>query len=99
MTIYQTDVVDYTAINPKTDEVMLIITDHLGWADEEKPEHMYLLQEKINKYLAFIESGEILEKYPKARGRQIVIRVAMMHPLSDEGARFCDKVRSFLRNA
>lgn len=27
---------------------------------------MYLLQEKINSYLAIIESGEIYEKYPKA---------------------------------
>lgn len=36
-------------------EVNLGISDHLEW-DASLDEHLYLLQEKINTYLRFIES-------------------------------------------
>jgi uncharacterized protein DUF6572 len=98
MSIEQLNVVDYAAIDPKTDEVMLVITDHLDWTEQNKMEHMYLLQEKINAYIGSIESGEIFEKYPMARGREIVIKVALMYPLSKAGRRFCEKVTSFLHD-
>jgi hypothetical protein len=67
VTVEQLDVVDFAAIDPKTDEVLLVITDHLEWTGEDQPdkEHMLILQEKINRYLAFIESGEIYESYQK----------------------------------
>lgn len=48
------------------------ISDHLDWDDEL--EHIHALQEKINAYLRFVESGEILGKYPQAAGKTPVIR-------------------------
>jgi hypothetical protein len=42
----------------------------------------------LNFYLAFIESGEIYKKTPKAIGRKIVIRVMGKFPLSDEARKF-----------
>ena len=77
---------------------MLVITDHPGWSEESKLDHMYLLQEKVNAYLNAILSGEIYEKYPKAHGRKVIIKVAMAQPMSEDGKRFSEKVASFVRN-
>ena len=101
MTIDQTNVVDFVALDTKTNEALLVITDHLEWTDDDKwsKEHMFLLQEKVNAYLGFIESGDIYQRCPEARGRAIVIRVVSKYPLSEEARRFCEKIRSFLADA
>ncbi len=101
MSIDQTDVVDFIGLDPKTDEIMLLITDHLEWTgdDQFNKLHMFLLQEKINAYVGFIESGEIYQRYPNANGRAFVIRVVAKYPMSDEAKTFCEKIRSFLFNA
>ena len=44
--------------------VVLTISAHLEWDDG----HLFLLQEKINTYLAFLESGEVFETYPDSKG-------------------------------
>ena len=98
MTIDQTNVIDFAGIDPKTDKAILFISDHLEW-EGDSTSHMFLLQEKINAYLAAIESGEVYELYPKAAGRAFVIRILGMHPLSDEAKRFFEKVKSFLVDA
>ncbi|AST68375.1 DUF6572 domain-containing protein [Kosakonia cowanii] len=46
-------------------EVNLGISDHLDW-DASFDEHLFLLQEKLNTYLRFIESGEIYQSFPPA---------------------------------
>ena len=66
MSIVETKVVDIIAVPEwEPENVILVITDHLEWGDKaQQGEHLLLLQEKINTYIAFIESGEILESYP-----------------------------------
>lgn len=59
-------VVDIISLDKQTGCVTLTISDHLDWTDTVQ--HERLLEEKLNKYLAFVESGEILERYPEARG-------------------------------
>lgn len=73
MTVENTKLVDFISIENETGYVVLTISDHLDWSNEL--EHLYSLQEKINAYLAFIESGEILEKYPDAEGKVRLIQV------------------------
>ncbi len=65
MSIEQTDLVDIISIDRMTGEVILTISDHLDWSDCGA--HLLLLQSKLNRYLAFVESGEILQSYPKAK--------------------------------
>jgi hypothetical protein len=48
----------------------------------DEDEHLWLLQDKINKYLGAIESGELYQKCPKAVGKQIIIDLAPKYPLS-----------------
>jgi hypothetical protein len=87
MTVEEPSKIDFTAIEPQTGDVRLVISDHLDWG-EQKGEHLLLLQNKLNSYLAFIESGEIYTKVPKASGRKIVIEVMGKFPLSEEARRF-----------
>jgi len=101
MTIENLGVVDRIAWHPKTGEVGLMIIDHLEWTEDDRSnkEHMYLLQEKINRYLAFIESGEIYQSYPKARGREPVIIVLALDPMNQEAEAFFEEIKAFLLKA
>lgn len=63
MSLDQLDKIDIISTNPKG-EVVLHIADHLEWTLQK--DHILLLQDKINAYLQFIESGQILEEYPTA---------------------------------
>jgi hypothetical protein len=87
MTVEEPNKIDFTAIEPQSGEMCLVISDHLDW-DEQEGEHLLALQDKLNTYLAFIESGEIYTKLPKAIGRKIVIQVMGKFPLSAEASKF-----------
>jgi hypothetical protein len=76
----------------------LAISDHLSWADDPV-RHMWLIQEKLNKYLAFVESGEIFDSYPHYRGQPIKIRVVAKYPLTDGAVDFYKKVTPIVESA
>jgi hypothetical protein len=86
MTVEEAGKIDFTTIDPASGDVYLVVSDHLGW--EQEGEHLLLLQEKLNSYLACIESGELYAKFPKAIGRRIVIQVTGKFPLSNEAHKF-----------
>ena len=98
MSIDQTDVVDSISLDPRSDEIYLTISDHLPWAEDAKT-HMFLLQEKVNEYLRFIESGEIYETYPAAKGRPLVIEVVGKYRMNREAEAFFERVVDFLHSA
>ena len=61
--------IDVIGIDRQTGQVVLTISDHLDWSDSIA--HQKILQEKLNRYLAFVESGEIMESYPDAKDRAV----------------------------
>ncbi len=63
MSVDQTQVIDVVSKDPKG-TIVLSISDHLDW--DNTKQHLLILQEKINTYLNFVDSGEICEKYPDA---------------------------------
>ncbi|GEM_PF-216555 len=91
------DVVDFIVGSERDPEIRLVIADHLPW-DIEEAEHLWLLQCKINKYLGFIESGEIYEKWPAARGKHLVIDLAPKYPLSDRARNLVVKFQALIRS-
>lgn len=97
MSIEQTNVVDFVSIDPKTERVVLTISDHLPW--DERGTHLKLLQDKLNSYLAFIESGELQERYPKAVGRKATIRIHGKFPLDQQAKQFVDMATPVIREA
>ena len=70
------------------------IIDHLDWKNEE--EHLLLLQEKINMYLTFIESGQIYEDAPEREGKKIVISVSFACALTENAIKFLFTVANIL---
>lgn len=78
MTIEQNNVIDFISIDPN-DNLVLTISDHLTWDDEMR--HLLLLQEKINTYLRFLESGEVYEHYPEDRAKNVIINVVCAHKI------------------
>lgn len=98
MTIEDQDTIDFISTKESSGEVFLSISDHLEWKDGDI-EHLLLLQEKINAYLKFIESGEIYESYPNAKGKKISISIITQYSLSHDAVEFIDKVHSVLADS
>ncbi|MCU7679260.1 DUF6572 domain-containing protein [Bacillus thuringiensis] len=99
MALHDIDQVDLISLdNENKDIVYLTIFDALDW--EEEHEHALLLQEKINRYLAFIESGEIYETTPETIGKdKFVIQVYALHECNEYGEEFYTLVREHLHGA
>ena len=90
MTIEQTDKVDFISTD-RDGNTKLTISDHLEW--DEELEHLYFLQEKINKYLSFIENGEIYEHRKEAKENDIVINVVCKYKPNNSAENSCKNVR------
>ncbi|WP_044618999.1 DUF6572 domain-containing protein [Gynuella sunshinyii] len=94
MSIEDQDSVDVIAVN-ENGIVVLTILDHLEWDDE----HLYLLQEKINTYLAFIESGEVYETYPNSKGKEFKINVVCKYEPSLTAKEFFSRCATVINQA
>ena len=98
MTVEDLDKIDFTAFDPKSGTLYLVVSDHLDW-DEPEGEHLLTLQEKLNTYLEFIDSEQIYRDVPKSAGSKIVIRVMGKYPLSDEARKFYGLASKFIEDA
>src|ERR1700694_1864957 len=98
MSIEQTTTVDFVSIDKKSGDVWLTVADHLPW-DENEGAHLEFLQSKVNAYLRFVESGELVKKYPHAIGRNVVINLVGKFPLSHQANIFIAKASAAMRNA
>jgi hypothetical protein len=87
MSVEDIDKVDRIGIDRKTGDVHLLISDHLDWGQNEG-EHLFVLQDKLNTYLEFVESGQLYAKYPHTRGKKIVFEVMGKFALSEEARKF-----------
>jgi hypothetical protein len=90
MSLANSTTVDAIGIDRTSGAAILTIADSWNWADENS--HLLALQEKINTYFAFIESGEVFASYPKAANRKMIIEIVGRYPLPESA-------RLFLRRA
>ncbi|MGG6195212.1 DUF6572 domain-containing protein [Pantoea allii] len=69
MSIEEINKIDFINTSNEDDELVLLgITDHLLWGGDVN-EHLLLLQDKVNAYLNFILSGQMIELFPAACGK------------------------------
>ncbi|NCT40333.1 MAG: hypothetical protein GW778_01550 [Alphaproteobacteria bacterium] len=94
MGVEQTNLVDFISVSG--DQCILTATSALEWGCNE---HLYLIQEKLNTYLAFIESGEIYEHCQQTDIRTIVIKFEFLHAPDKEGEEFLAKCENILSEA
>jgi len=92
MTVEQPDVVDFVARDAEAKTLLLVVSDHLAWDDIKQ--HLYSLQEKLNCYFAFIESGELAAKYPEAVDHKIRIEIVLKHAPPSAATWFFEKTRA-----
>ena len=95
MSINQTNIIDAIGIR-REGKVILTISDHHSW-DENC--HLQLLQDKINAYLQFIESGQILEDYPNAAGKEVVIETVMKYRPTPGAISFLEEAKEIIKGA
>ena len=69
MSIENQDTVDFFAIEDGAARIVLAISDHWDWS--APLEHVFALQEKINSYAAFVESGQVWEAASEKSGQPI----------------------------
>jgi hypothetical protein len=96
MAVDELGVVDIVGVEGSGD-VVLTVSDHLEW--DERGEHLLVLQEKLNRYLAFIESGELIEQYPAAIGRRVRIDVCCKYAPTSNGERFLQSACAVIERA
>jgi len=98
MTIEQTGVIDIVSISEDDTIANLTISDHLPW-DEKVRDHLLLVQEKINEYLEFIESGTLYEARPDLREKRLVLKVIAKHAPPIEAEDFYKALQQRLANS
>jgi hypothetical protein len=94
MSVVETDVIDAIGLEKEAQRVFLSIIDALVWDAEDV--HLYTLQEKINTYLHFIESGELDKALPDGKGFDIAIELILKHMPSEQAVTFFDKTTQIL---
>lgn len=98
MSIEQPDQIDFATIDHASGDVWLTIADHLPWNGSDE-QHLRMLEEKINSYLRFIESGEMTKKIPDAKGRRAVINLIAKFPPSDQAMGFVREAADIIKGA
>lgn len=97
MSVENADVVDIISTDKRSGDIHLTVSDHLDWSDSTG--HQVLLQAKLNKYLAFVESGEILERYPHTKGKRIALKIVFKFKPDAEGRKFLTKAKKIVESA
>jgi hypothetical protein len=83
-------------VSTKDGVVTLSVADHLDWTDEHA--HLSRLQEKLNTYVAFIDSGELVDKFPEAADHSPLIEVHFVHPPTAAAKDFLLKATSTIHS-
>lgn|SRR5690606_18319034 len=95
MSIEDIEVVDAIGVESLSGKLVMTIADHLDWSDERA--HLLALQDKINAYLRAIQSDDLVNSYPDAAGRTVVIELASEAEIPAVGLRFIEHVEAQVR--
>jgi hypothetical protein len=97
MSVEQRQILDAIGTSKADGHIVLTIADHLPFDGDSA--RLRTLQDKLNDYLDFIESGELHKAYPAAAGQQIEISFRFLHCPDDGGRAFLDKAGRLIREA
>ena len=90
MSVEETRSIDLISKAENPARSQLIILDHLPWST---PGHLRMLQDKINAYFDFADSGEAFDRFPDLRDLPVWIDVRFIYPPSDEALQFLKKAK------
>ena len=90
MSVIDVDKIDGMGKNEENKELLLLITDHLEWKNEQ--DHLMILQNKINSYLGFIESKQYVETYSDDVFEKYIIEIHFQNDIPENCFKFLDVV-------
>jgi hypothetical protein len=93
MSVEEKNKIDIITTN-KEGILVLTISDHLEWDDEN--EHLLILQDKINSYVDFTESGQMAENYPDKVDKKIMIQIVFKYRPNAIAEEFLSTVKRFI---
>ncbi|MGJ8655327.1 MAG: DUF6572 domain-containing protein [Akkermansiaceae bacterium] len=97
MSIDQPNLIDSLTTRTTDNTCIVAIADHLEWDNRE---HLLALQNKLNNYLSFIESGEIYQSRPDAINQEIEISICCLHtPETTDDLKFLQFARNTIQAA
>jgi len=92
MSVIDKEKIDAIAITPDGEGIKFLITDHLNWTDEYK--HLLVMQEKINIYIMFLESGQYKDVYINMEFQYVVIEIHFMYEPTEKARPFLQTVQN-----
>jgi hypothetical protein len=92
VTILDENKIDGIGKSISENKLALLIADHLDW--ENELQHLSLLQDKVNAYVSFIESGQVYSVYQDAKSADgFIIDLRFKYKLTDN----CNKLLEVFR--
>lgn len=103
MTIRQTDSVvtaveqpvDMVTLDQTSSMVQLKMLEHQAWSES----HLLALQDRINRCLQWVESGEFFLQYPQASGCEIAIDLQSIYAPDESASTFLTEASQALEEA
>ncbi len=92
MSLEQTNKIDAMGLDKKSGHLVLTIADAWDWENENQ--HLIALQEKLNAYLDFIESGQIFENIDSGTDKVLRIHVVFRYPPPPLALEFLEKAEA-----
>lgn len=99
MSVMDEGVIDNMGLRKNEKSLNLYIFDHLAWGLEADDVHIFMLQNKLNDYLQYIDSGQVNERYKVEDYENIIIRVIAKYPFSYDCVQFLDKAKRYINDA
>ena len=94
MSILEKDILDGVAISKKDNNLILFLSDELDFKDEYN--HLLLLQDKINSYIAYIETEQYKEEYPDYLFNDIIVEIHFKYEPTNNCKHFIEVVNSII---
>ena len=91
MSILEKEVIDAVGVSEDGKVLSLMLADHLDWSNEY--EHLMLLQDKINTYIAYLENRQFEESYPNHDCSYAVISIYFVHDIPKNCEKFLQAVQ------
>ena len=88
MAVTDSDVVDGIAYDNET--LIMEIYDHLDFEGQFEFDHLAILQDKINKYLWFIDCKQYADMYPDKEFNEYLINIHFLHELTENCKKYID---------
>lgn len=93
MSVTDMNKVDAMGISPDGSELCMLIADNLDWNEEYI--HLDILQDKINAYISYLESGDWRKTYPQ-EFKHIRIEINFLYEITENCEKFLQAVQDQL---